>query len=333
MEDRLAFWISVAVRVVLAMVIPLHFSYSQGFLDIRLGVYGMTWVYSGGLVVSAVSVVAALMFSSPLVACEVFARLHSGFGYPTRLGVNVAALLILLPVLGIPHPTAQDPRWQGSPYLFPSGFYMMLLLLFVVLPAIHRLFDSQHMSAEARCKILAGVMLGVCLFMPIAVEDHYGLLGFSEQTIYWCLGRLSLGRWGLTNEVTFELTDSVGWSGLLLPYPMLILLLMARLMLAALFTGYVAGRVPLRGVAIGAVAQEAFILCAVLISGTRAIATPNTVWTLLPLPFVLPVSLILVWAWLRLKPRIKTGEIDEREYVNIPITARIRSLFMRKRRK
>ncbi len=332
MNEQVRFWMSVVVRLVVAMVIPLRYSYSQGFLDVQTTAYGMTWVYADGLAMSGWSVLAALVVSFPVVAYAVFMRGKSSSSYLDRLGANSVVILIFLPLLGFALSTTQNVSWQESPVLVPPGFCVLLLLLFVILPATWHLADSEQLSQITQFSLLATVMLAVCVLSPLAVENYYAVLGVDEQSIYGCLFRLTSGRWGLTSEIVLDLTDSKQWSLALLTYQIAVTVLVARLLFACLFMVYLTDRVPLAAVVIGAAAQESFVLSTVLASGARAISDQFIIWTVLPVPVVLPASLLLIFVKLKLKARGEGAEDDGNEYVSIPLAVRIRSLFMRKRR-
>lgn len=327
MEHQAIFPLSVVIRLVLAMLLPIQVVLSIGVISTELSGFGMIWTMFGGdFVIRYLSIPIAILFAIPAILFSAFLKYSSHESYPAKVALLSTLITFLAPLAEVVLTLGQW-GWSISPWLFyspwfvPVGYSAALFIIFIFLPSLGRFIKSSGFTLLSYEAIVSLAVLVVGLFAPFVLLFNRGVYGLDETALFSGLITQSSMQAGWTSEYGFfflrqTLISDINY--LFVPFYVIFAL---RMLFVLLAMSCILGRISLTKTFFAGLIQE--IVLVVVSFLVNSSIPPRDYYSsgVVAFPFLFPLLLFVLFVQWKISESRATRGI---EYVTVPATISIR---------
>jgi hypothetical protein len=336
MQNHAMFPLSVVLRLILAMLLPIQVLISVGVTSTQLSGFGMVWTMSSSsLEIQYLSVPIAILCSIPAVLFSAFLKYSSQESYPVKVALLSTFLVFIVPLTELMLTQTQDEwtflAWPFySPWFVPVGYSAALFIGLIFLPSLNHLIRSSGFALLSHETIMSLAVLAVGLFGPFVLLFNRGVYGLDESVLSSGFITLSSVRSGWTSESGFFYLQQTLVSDLNPLFMPFYVILALRMLFVLLAISCILGRISLTKTFFVGLFQEVVLLVLSFLVNSSIPPAEYYSSGVVSIPFLFPLLLFVLLVQWKIRESRATGGI---EYVTVPATVSIRYKWMEFKRK
>lgn len=320
MQGKMRLIISVALRLMLALLLPLRITVSIGVTTNQFSASGMIWSLSNDVFQwDYFTLIAGIVCSIPAIAYCIYFKNIVRDSHSVKAAIITSLLLLALPLVGL-----YLPEVIGWLFYIPSGFPVLLIFGFILIPALHQLLSSSGIRVISAEYLLLLTCLVAILVCPFVILYNNGLYAQDRTLTSSGFMTFSWVRSGWSDEagLTFFGPSSVTeLESMLSSFQVMILL---RLVLLSFIALYLSMRITIVGALLSGLFEELVLLVIAFNVNSTIIAQPYYSTGAVPFPYLFPLLMLLLAIHWKLKRDVPLDVEDDEEYIAIPFTLRFK---------
>ncbi|MFW9850046.1 MAG: hypothetical protein ACFFF4_12990 [Candidatus Thorarchaeota archaeon] len=322
MQKRSTFALSVIMRIILALLVPIEMISSVGVTTTNFSGRGMAWIFDGYFRLESFSIITGLLYAIPAIIFCIYFR-SSGNNSFTKLAALVTSILcIVIPILG----DLVIVSYSGVLLTFVPltfGYSASLILLFIILPFLNSIRQSEEIGLLSHEVLFSLVSILIVLLIPYVTLFNEGLYATGQIMQSSIFITITSIRSGWTGEVTFLYLYPSVLSELNLQLSNFYLVFILRLLLISLSVAYFIGRTSLFKVISFGVFQEVYLWLTTYALNSTLTSTIYFSSGVTSNPFLLPVLIMLIIFHREITE--SKIPVNEEEYINVPLLVTIKN--------
>ncbi len=329
MSNRILFPISIFARLAVAMLIPLRITTSIGVTTTQLIASGMIWSLTDDTFQwDLLSLIGGFALCIPaLLFCIYFKNIIEDRS-SIMAAIATALLLLSCPILGF-----FLPEWTSWLICYPLGYPVVLIVCFILLPALHQLLRSSGIrviSTEYLLMLVSFVLVIVC---PFVFLFNFGVYAQDRTLLSSGLITSSQIRSGWTEESGLYFLGFSSVTELEVMLSSFHIIVLFRVVFLLFIALYLSKRISILGVVFAGVLQELVLLIIAYDVNGLIITQPYYETGASPFPYLFPLLLIPLAIHWKLKRDVAPAILDDEEYIAIPLIIQLQQKISNLKRK
>ncbi len=322
MQKRSTFALSVSMRIILAMLVPIQVISSVGVTTTNISGRGIAWIFDGSFQLESFSIMIGLLYAIPVILYCVYFRSTGNNSFTKLAAVVTSILCIAVPILGdLVIASYSGVLLSFVPLTF--GYSASLILLFIILPFLNSIRQSEGIGLLSHEVLFSLLFILIVLFVPFVTLYNEGLYAIRQTMQSSIFITITSIRSGWTGETAFYYL----YPSVLLEFNLQLsnfyFVFILRLLLISFSIAYFIGKTSLFKVLSFGIFQE---VCLWLTSYTlNSTLTPTIYFSsgITSNPFLLLVLIMLIIFHREITE--SKIEVDEDDYITVPLLVTIKN--------
>ncbi len=322
MKNRTFFPISVSIRFLLAMLLPIEITLSSGVAGTYLSGFGMIWTLVDGFFqIHILSIIMATVFAIPAILFCIYFKYKIEEAYPIKTALFVSTLVFAAPLVGMLIPSDTTISDYGRLMPVPVVYSVGLFLGFVLMPSLRFLIISSGNTIYSLESAFSSIALLAVIAIPFVLFYSYGIYASDQTLLSSIFITMSYSRSGWITESGFYFLQPTSLSKFGLLFANFFVVLILRIAFLCFVIACLLGKTSvMRTFFVGLVHEGLLIIAAYLLNASIPIS-PYVSSGTIPLPILFPSLLLMILLHKRIREPKST---HEEEFVTVPILSRFK---------
>ncbi|MDF1537313.1 MAG: hypothetical protein P1Q69_00190 [Candidatus Thorarchaeota archaeon] len=322
MQNRTFFPVSVGIRLLLAMLLPIQIMLSSGVAGTYLSGFGIVWTLVDGFFqIHFLSIIIATVYAIPAILFCIYFKFKIKEAYPIKTAFFASTLIFVVPLVGMLIPI--DTTISDYNPLMPVsvGYSVGLFLGFVLIPSLRFLVISSGNTIYSLEFVFSSVALLAVIAIPFVLFYSHGVYASDQTLLSSIFITKSYARSGWITESGFYYLHPTSLSELDILFASFFVVLILRIGFLCFVIACFLGKTSVtRTCFVGLVYEGLLIISAYLLNASIPIS-PYVSSGTIPLPILFPSLLLMILVHKRIRePKSKREE----EFVTVPILSRLK---------